>query len=447
MNKFEKVLLTILFVELFVGGGGRLIDFGVLSIRQVLFLVLLLTFIYRIVKQKAIFNKNINTFIQFNPVTIGIYALLVWFAISALIGVVKGHPLSIVVMDFFRVSYFMAYFPLAYYISELRISKEHIIKLLKYSAVAVSIFTIVVSLLGKTVFSANFGPFYLFMNEIMNDDLFFRPSNSVFYKSHLFVLIALIIALNDVLNKQLSKINIALVTLGTVSVLWSETRGFLLALMVSLLMIILLDGKVVSDSFKKLSDKLKGILQTKWFVKKAGILLVLVMLLPFLYKYMTLERFQQDAVVEDPNNSEIEESNQVDDLSVNTRLEFIVDSKKILFENPSNLIIGTGYGTEIAERLEGIEMSFLDILVEQGLVGLAVWFFLFFLVYYNYYVGYKKSGKLSALEISLMAAFMGVLLVTNINPFINNPIGISFFLVVLILSQRWKESSLHGATR
>jgi len=447
MNKFEKILLTILFVELFVGGGGRLIDFGFLSIRQVLFLVLLLTFIYRIVKEKAIFDKNINTFIQFNPVTIGIYALLVWFVFSVLIGVVNGHPLSIVVMDFFRVSYFMAYFPLAYYISEIRISKEYIIKLLKYSAVVVSIFTIVVSLLGKTVFSANFGPFYLFMNEIMNDDLFFRPSNSVFYKSHLFVLIALIIALNDLLNKQFSKLNIALVTLGTVSVLWSETRGFLLALMVSLLMIILLDGKVVSDPFKKLSDKIKGLLQTKWFVKKAGILLVLVMLLPFLYKYMTLERFQQDVVVEDPNNSELEEQIEVEDLSVNTRLEFIVDSKRILFENPANFIIGTGYGTEIAERLEGIEMSFLDILVEQGLVGLAVWFFLFFLVYYNYYVGYKKNGKLHALEISLMAAFMGVLLVTNINPFINNPIGISFFLVVLILSQRWKESSHHGATR
>lgn len=445
MNKFEKVLLTVLFVELFVGGGGRLIDFGFLSIRQVLFLVLLLTFIYRIIKQKAIFDKKVNTFLRFNPVTIGIYVLLVWFVISAVIGVVKGHPLSIVVMDFFRVSYFMAYFPLAYYISEIRISKEYIIKLLKNSAVVVSIFTIVVSLLGKTVFSANFGPFYLFMNEIMNDDLFFRPSNSVFYKSHLFVLIALIIALNDVLNKQFSKINIALVTLGTVSVLWSETRGFLLALMVSLLMIILLDGKVVSDSFNKLTEKVKGLLQTKWFVKKAGILLVLVMLLPFLYKYMTLERFQQDAVVQDPTNSEIEESNEVDDLSVNTRLEFIVDSKRILFENPANLIIGTGYGTEIAERLEGIEMSFLDILVEQGLVGLAVWFFLFFLVYYNYYVGYKKSGKLNSQEISLMAAFMGVLLVTNINPFINNPIGISFFLVVLILSQRWKESSLHGA--
>ena len=32
MNKFERILLTIFFIELFVGGGGRLIDFGVVSI-------------------------------------------------------------------------------------------------------------------------------------------------------------------------------------------------------------------------------------------------------------------------------------------------------------------------------------------------------------------------------------------------------------------------------
>ena len=62
MNKFEKILLTLLFIELFIGGGGRLIDFGLLSIRQVLFIILLLTFVYRIFKNKAFFNKEVNTF-------------------------------------------------------------------------------------------------------------------------------------------------------------------------------------------------------------------------------------------------------------------------------------------------------------------------------------------------------------------------------------------------
>jgi hypothetical protein len=87
MNRFEKILLTIFFVELFVGGGGRLIDFGVLSIRQVLFLLVLLTFAYRIVKEKAFLNKEVNTFIQFNPVTIGVYALIAWFVASSAIGI------------------------------------------------------------------------------------------------------------------------------------------------------------------------------------------------------------------------------------------------------------------------------------------------------------------------------------------------------------------------
>ena len=45
MNKFEKILLTAFFIELFIGGGGRLIDFGFLSfIRQALFILLILTF-------------------------------------------------------------------------------------------------------------------------------------------------------------------------------------------------------------------------------------------------------------------------------------------------------------------------------------------------------------------------------------------------------------------
>nr|WP_263324824.1 O-antigen ligase family protein [Neobacillus sp. Marseille-Q6967] len=447
MNRFEKILLTVFFVELFVGGGGRLIDFGFLSIRQVLFILLILTLIFRIIKQKAFLDKEINTFFRFNPLTIGVYGLLIWFVVSAAIGFVNGHPLSIIVMDFFRVSFFLVYFPLAYYISDQRFSKQRIITILKYSALAVAIFTIVVSLLGKTVFSANFGPFYLFMNSIMNDDLFFRPSNSVFYKSHLFVLIALIIALNEILNKKYSKLNAALIVLGTVSVLWSETRGFLIALLASLLMIIFLDAKVVTDVYRRFSEKFKVLFESRWFLKKASTLLVIMILIPFLYKYMTIERFEQEVVVEDPSiqdESDSAKETEINDTSVNSRLEFMVDSKRILMESPVHFIFGTGYGTEIADRLDGIEMSFLDILVEQGFIGLAIWLYLCLLVFYNYYKGYKKGRKPGTLEISLMAAFIGLILVTNINPFINNPIGISIFLVILIFSQNWKDTALNG---
>ncbi|KGM45909.1 O-antigen ligase family protein [Neobacillus niacini] len=436
MNKFEKILLTIFFIEVFVGGGGRLIDFGVLSIRQVLFLLLIFTFVFRIVKEKAFFDKNINTFFRFNPVSIGIYALLVWFAASALIGYLNGNPLSIIVTDFLRVSYFALYFPLAYYIANERFTFGRIIQILKYSALAVAIFTITVDLLGKTVFAANFYPFYVFMNTIMNDDLFFRPSNSVFYKSHLFVLIALILSLNNVLNKKYQRLDIAIVILASISVLWSETRGFLLAFMLSVIMIIALDVKIIVDPIKGLSNKLKKLVQTNQFIKKFTLSILVLVAVPFMFQYMTLERFETAPV--EQNNNAIEQPKEVDDVSVNARMEFIVASKDILVI-PKYLIFGMGYGSEVAGRTDGLEMSFLDILLEQGIIGLAIWGYLFLIVFFNYYSAYKRGKQLTTLDISLMAAFMGILLLTNINPFINNPIGISFFLVMLIVSQAKKE--------
>ncbi|WP_040204224.1 O-antigen ligase family protein [Neobacillus jeddahensis] len=444
MNKFEKKLLTIFFIEVFVGGGGRLIDFGILSIRQVLFLLLILVFIIRIIKEKAFFNKEINTFIRINPVTIGVYLLIGWFVVSSLIGVLYGHPLGAIVTDFLRVSYFVVYFPLAYYISKERFSLQRIITLLKYSALGVALFTIVISLLGKTVFvGADFKPYYDLLNRIFTGDLFFRPSNSVFYKSHFFVLIGLVIAINDLFNKSKSKLSIALVIFCSVSVLWSETRGFLLAFMLSVFMIIVLDVKVLVDPIKGVVSKLQKLMNHKQFIKKFTILIVVVVAVPFLYKYMTLERFEvvkTDPAANVQKNEEIrEQETEINDISVNHRLEFITASRDILV-HPANLIIGTGYGTEVAGRINGLEMSFLDILVEQGLIGFAIWAYLFLIVYFNYYSAYKKGHKLSGLEISLLSAFMGVLLLTNINPFINNPIGISFFLILLIVSQQKKDS-------
>jgi hypothetical protein len=445
MNRFEKILLTVFFVELFIGGGGRLIDFGILSIRQVLFLLLLVTFFYRIAKEKAVFDRSLNTFIRINPVTVGVYVLIIWFGASAVIGFMNGHPVSIIVMDFLRVSFFALYFPLAYYVSEDRFTLSRIIKLLKYSSLIVAIFTIMVDLLGKTIFAADFYPFYTFMNWIMNDDLYFRPSNSVFYKSHFFVLIALILSLNDILNKKYSKIDIAIVILASVSVLWSETRGFLLAFMISILTIIILDVKVLMDPIKGLANKLRKLLHSQQFIKKFVISIAVLIAVPFLFNYMTLERFE--VAGNDPNysNQGIDsdantgKSTEVDDISVNARMEFILASKEILVK-PSNLILGLGYGSGVAGRTDGLEMSFLDILLEQGLIGLAIWGFLFLIVFINYFIAYKRGYKITNLDISLMAAFMGVLLLTNINPFINNPIGISFFLILLVVSQAKKES-------
>lgn len=435
MNKFEKVLLTLFFIELFVGGGGRLIDFGVLSIRQVLFIILIAVFILRIIRERAIMDLETNTFFRLNPISVGIYGLFIWFAASAVIGWINGHALSTIATDFLRVSFFAAYFPLAYYISETRFSKERIITILKYCAFAVAVFTVLLALLGKTVFSDNFQPYKHFWLDLFGDDLLFRPSYSVFYKSHFYVFVGFIVSLNALLSKKFSKVDILNMILCPISIFWSETRGFLFAIMVSVLMIMVIDIKILTDPIKGFSRKIKAVFQHSQVMKKSLILLAITIAVPFLYHYMTLERFEKATPAADAAQGEI------NDTSASVRVEYFKYSKELLTENPDILIIGSGYGTEIAGRVTGIETSFLDILVEQGIVGLSIWLYLCLLVFYNYLTAHKRGSLIERDDRSLMGIFMGVLLLTNINPFINNPIGIVFFLVLLVLSQNVKAQA------
>jgi hypothetical protein len=434
MNRFERILLAVFFIELFIGGGGRRIDFGILSIRQALFILLILTFVFRIIKDKAFWNKEVNTFLRLNIVSIGIYLLLGWFVVSAIIGLLNGNPPSVIATDFLRVSFFAVYFPLAYYIGKARFTKQQIIRTMKYSALLVAVFTIIIAILGKTVYSANFEPFQAFWKHLLDDDIKFRRSHSVFYKSQFYVLIALVLSLNDVLSKKFQKVDVLNIIFCSLSLLLSDTRGFSLALMVSVLLIVMIDIKVVTDPLKGLASKAKTVLKNPQLIKKTIILLLITISVPVLYHYMTLARFggEQAGSVS---------AEKVKDTSVSVRIDFLLESKDILLGNPGNFLFGKGYGTEIAGRDTGLEMSFLDIWVEQGIIGLGIWLFLFFLVFYNYYLGYKQGREIKTIDRSLLGAFLGVLLLTNINPFINNPIGIFFFLIILIFSQNFKGNS------
>lgn len=447
VNRFEKVLLTVFFGELFIGGGGRLIEFGPISIRQMLFLLVLATFAFRIIKDKKILDRNVNTFFSLNTASIAVYMLVAWFGVSTLIGIIHHHAISIIAMDFFRVSFFLLYFPLAYYISEERYKKGTILNVLKYSSFIVAIFTILVSLIGKTIFNNNFDVFYDFINSIMKDDLFFRPSHSVFYKSHFFVLLGLLISFNSVLNKQGSKMDVVNIIVCLISIIWSETRGFLLAIMFGILFIVAMDVKTFTDNVKGLQKKASQLFRSKFMLKKIAISLLIVIAVPFMYKYMTIERFGTDTVTQQKpaDHQKKKEETQVNDVSVNARMEFIHASKGLVFKNASTFMFGNGYGTSIAGRTTGIEMSFLEILIEQGVIGLALWLYVCFVIFYNYHHIYKARGSVETTDISLLACIAALMMLTNINPFINNPLGIGFILITLVLSKNKLASSKRAA--
>ncbi|MDW5523704.1 O-antigen ligase family protein [Carnobacterium maltaromaticum] len=437
MNRFEKLLISAFFIELAIGGGGRLLEFGPLSIRQLLFVLLLVTFFYRIIRTKNIFNSEVNTFFSKDTTTIAMYLLLVWIVVSTAIGVLNHHPVSVIAMDMFRVSFLGLYFPLAYYISNERYKKEWIIEIIKWGALFGALLTIGIDITGKFILTNNFGDFYVWINNLFQDDLFFRPSRGVFYKSHLFIMFGLIISFHQILNKKWSFINVANVLLCTISIIWSETRGLLIAFLGATFFIACIDSYIFVRPIKGLYSKLKKSFSRPNVQKIIACMAVLI-IVPIFYTQMTQARFPADDATQLNHNLSTKRKKEIskeNDVSVATRVYLLDESKKILTASPKNLIFGTGYGTKIGNRLTGIEMSFLDIWVEQGIIGVILWISVCMLIFLNFNKAYKINLYIDNDNIGIMACAIALLLLTNINPFINNPIGIGFVLFALVVSR------------
>lgn len=445
MNKFERVVLNVFFIELFIGGGGRLFEIGPISIRQLLFVLVIGMYAYRVLSTKNFKNPEVNTLIRKNITNYLVYFLIFCIAFSGLMGIINGNPFKFIVMDVLRVSFLGLFFPLSYYISEEKFSKEKILNLIKYGAIIVALLTIVIDVTGKFIITSDhdFHYFYQWINGIFNDDLFFRPSRGVFYKSQLYVLIGLVISYYQVLNKKYSVLNFALIILCSVSMFWSETRGLIIAFIAAIIFMLMLDA--YTSTYDENGFKLKFIkLTNKEFLTKVVITVVVCSVLPFLYKGMTLARFPDSTIenVTKPYTSgSSSPSKNESDISTATRVILYNDSKRIILSSPKNFVLGSGYGTKIGDRETGIEMSFIDIWVEQGLIGLFAWLAVCWMVFWNFLQAFKQKKSIDLDSIIIMGSFMSLLILTNINPFINNPIGISFFIIALSFSLNQRFNS------
>ncbi len=435
MNKFERFLITACFIELFVGGGGHFIDVGTFSLRQIIFILILVTYGLRIIFTKGILDPKINKFISFNIGSIGIYLLLFWCLVSSVIGVVQGNPFSIIFTDFFRISYLLMYFPLAYYFTEGYIKKEFIIRLLLWSGFAVAILTVSIDICGKFIFKDHFLDFYNFINSVFGDDMFFRPSRGVFYKSHLYVLFAVLISIQSVFRNRGRALEAATIILGLASIIFSETRGLIYALMLGVIAITVVDYAHVSRFAKGFAHKIK-VLGSKEFIPKLIICVSLVFLTPYLSKSMTTARFTEETKQVTPSKNNVEKEKPVErDESTNYRVMLFQESGEILSSSPATLLFGAGYGTQIGPAKQVIEMSGLDILVEQGVIGLGIWIFVCIIAFINYFRVYRLGAQLNDIDCSIIACMIAIGFLTNVNPFINNPIGIGFLVFGIICSQ------------
>lgn len=92
---------------------------------------------------------------------------------------------------------------------------------------------------------------------------------------------------------------------------------------------------------------------------------------------------------------------------------------------PLSTLIGHGFGAGVPIREIHMENAFLEIFHKQGLLGLAFWFLLLYCIRF-----YSKRAVIHK-DIARLY-WIGVLMVyvqSLFNPFINNPIGMSFVII------------------
>ena len=123
----------------------------------------------------------------------------------------------------------------------------------------------------------------------------------------------------------------------------------------------------------------------------------------------------------------------------------VAQVEQVLYRiNPISLFIGHGFGKGVPVREVHMEIGYLEFFHKQGIVGLALWA-TFFLVLYN---GYAKANNYKAIRKSFLLGISFVALLSFTNPFFNNPIGISLFMISLsvfwVLNRLSEKENLNG---
>ncbi|TFJ45004.1 hypothetical protein CKN73_00740 [Carnobacterium divergens] len=455
MTKFEKILLSIFFLELFAGGGGRLINVSVgpLSIRMILFIVLMLVYGIRVLATKKLVTTDHLYLKQYKLSTILISGIVLYCLLSTILGIAYGHPKGIVVNDFLRVAYFVSFFPLAYYISNDRFKIKWIKSILDIAALFMIVFTLSIDMASIFMKQEVYWKFYSWINEVIPGELVFRLNTTgVFYKGHYFLFFAVVLALYKMIKGNSTLVEKIIFFLGMTSIYFTRARGLVLALVFVIIFLIVYSLIEAFFVRKKIFKKPDFILSTKKLSHK--LVLMLIVLASFCMIYFSIsstrvgdvqteipqvetkktdketsnETVKNEKPKTNQSTTEVEEKPFTGDI----RVYFIKDSLHILNSRPINWLVGNGYGTEIGGRLTGIEISFLDILVEQGVIGVLLWLLVSLAPFYFYY-GFQRKGERNYLNVGLLAGIAGMLLLTNTNPFINSPIGIGFLVIVLVI--------------
>lgn len=373
IKSWLNVLLTFVLLESVLGGGGRLIEIGTLSLKMVLFVFALgisILFVNR-------WEKGVLLHVQ-------IY-LFIMFVVGIWLGVVIGADTSLIIMDIKPLSFF---FIIPFFSLAIRGYDDvfYVVKIMRVGSLILAFsYFFLLFLLYRGFIS--FDRFYEWGNE--TGEVFFRGEGNYtfFFKGFLYLCIGFFFHLTT--SKSI--------------------KGNLLALIMYISVCLTLSRGLILMTTLVLGFYIFFITKNKWlkfFSILSGIILV-IYLLPVFF-------------------NSIGDKSEADSIRINTFKEVV---ERI---NLGTIFVGYGFGTGVPIRPEHMEISYLELFHKQGVIGLSFYaVILFFVLYYYFSI---KCHKNIALAFVLSVCF--VYLESFTNPFMNNPIGISIIALALVVLYR-----------
>lgn len=360
--------MCIILLEVFLGGGGRLVDFGPISPRMYLFMVGLIVSFWLLLRLKPI-EKNFILLIAF--------ASLV-FLFSTVMGVINGAKLSFLAVDLKQI---FVFYSIVFFYYAIRTEDDVVLitKLLKFSACFLAIGYLIVLVLLRTGVIP-FMPFY--SRTALTGEFFFRGESGFFYKGFLYICIGLLFFLAE---RKPSKVLI--VILGAATVL-TFTRGFF----VSFLLTYAFHHVFIKQNVSKI----------------LAFALVTVVAIAGLWGFYYAREFNRQ-------DSDFARLKQIEEVIAAT--------------TPVSFFIGHGYGVGVPSRPDRMEIVYLEAFHKQGLIGLSFWFFLFALNWIYFKRAYRVNPNIA---VPFMLSTVFVYIQSFTNPYLNNPIGMTMVMISLV---------------
>jgi hypothetical protein len=367
-----RALFVLALLELFLGGGGRLTAMGPVSLRMLLFAATLSFSAFAI-----LFPRRRADGVLLAMLLVVIYLFI--HVEGLVVGSINGGSLPQMLAEFQQTLYWLATPFFAFMIqSEADVARCATIVKVAGTSLACAYLAILIGLLGGVLSLGLVKALVAASGEVV-----FRSGEFFVYKGFLYLGVAIIFFV-----ATRSRYWVLLATVAAIALALTFTRGFLLSTATAVLLMLCIQGRW------------RTAIPAMCLIGLAGFLL-----------WFYLPSLDQSVL----RSHESSSNARIDDMYY-----------MLHHTGAATFLFGEGFGSTINDRYQ-IENSFLLVFWKLGVPGLLFWLTPFALCVYYYAKIPNRRG--SPLANAYMFGTVLVYVQTAVNPYLNNPIGLSYVIL------------------